>query len=182
MFLCVILKTLETLENCSSYFKPIVYRRFVDDTFLLSWSKDHVEKFRNYLNNQHKNIKFTSEIEENGSLSFLDIKISRENNKFVASVYLKPTFSGVFTNFESFIPDIYKCGLTEVLLHRSFRLCSNNKNIRREIETLKSILKRNSHPHNLVNHCIKHFWIRYLSKGTLILRFPKGSWFGFCHI
>ena len=50
--------------------------------------------------------KLTSEIEENGSLSFLDIKIGRENNTFVTSVYRKPTFSGAFTNFESFIPDI----------------------------------------------------------------------------
>ena len=50
---------------------------------------------------------------------FLDIKISRENNKFVTSVYRKPTFTGVFTNFESFIPDIYKRGLIEALLHRS---------------------------------------------------------------
>ena len=69
--------------------------------------------------------KFMSEIEENGLLSFLDVKISRENNKFVTSVYRKPTFTGVFTNFESFIPDIYKRGLIETLLHRSFRLCSN---------------------------------------------------------
>ena len=134
------------LENCPSHFKPIVYRRFVDDTFVLFRSKDHVEKFRNYLNKQHKNIKFTSEIEENGSLSFLDIKISRENNKFVTSVYRKPTFSGVFTNVESFIPDIYKRGLIETLLHRSFRLCSNYENFHREIETLKSILKCNSYP------------------------------------
>ena len=79
------------------------YRRFVDDTFLLFQSKDHVQKFRNYLNKQYKNITFTSEIEENRSLSFLDTKISRENNKFVTSVYCKPTFSGVFTNFESYI-------------------------------------------------------------------------------
>ena len=99
------------LENWPSHFKPIVYRRFVDDTFVLFQSKDHVEKFRNYLNKQHKNIKCTSEIEENGSLSFLDIKISRENNKFVTSVYLTPTFSGVFTNFESFMPDIYKVNI-----------------------------------------------------------------------
>ena len=105
------------LENCPSYFKPIVYRRFVDDIFLLSWSKDHVEKFRNYLNKQHKNIKFTSEIEENGSLSFLDIKISHENNKFMTSVYRKSTFCAVFTKFGSFIPDIYKRGLIETLLH-----------------------------------------------------------------
>ena len=121
------------LENCPAHFKPIVYRRFVDDTFLLFRTKDHVEKFKNYLNKQHKNIKFTLEIEENGSLSFLDITITRENNKFVTSVYCKPTFSGIFTNFESFIPEMHKRGLIETLLHRSFRLCSSYENFRREI-------------------------------------------------
>ena len=90
-------------------------------------------------------------------LPFLDIKISRKNNKFVTLIYRKTIFSGVFTNFESFIPDIYKGGLTETLLHRSFRLCSNHENFHRKIETLKSILKRNSYPHNLVNNCIKRF-------------------------
>ena len=145
------------LENCPSHFKTIVYRRFVDDTLLLFPSKNHVERFRNYLNKQHKIIKPTTEIEENGSLSFLDIKISRENNKLVTSVYRKPTFSEVFTNFESFIPDIYKRGLVETLLYSSFRLCSNYENFPREIETLKSIIKRNSYPHNLVNHCMERF-------------------------
>ena len=32
----------------------------------------------------------------------------------MTSVYPKPTFSAVFTNFESFIPDIYKRELIEV--------------------------------------------------------------------
>ena len=169
-------------ESCPSHYRLIVYRRFVDDTFLLFQSKDHVEKFRHYLNKQHKNIKFTSEIEENGSLSFLDIKISHENNKFMTSVYRKSTFCAVFTKFGSFIPDIYKRGLIETLLHRSFRLCSNYENFHQEIEILKSILKRNSYPHNPVNHCIKRFWISYLFKGTLILQSPKDSWFAFHHI
>ena len=167
------------LENCPSHFKAIVYRRFVDDTFLLFRSKDHVEKFRNDINKQHKNIKFTSEIEENGSLSFLDIKISRENNKFVTSVYRKPTFTGVFTNFESFIPDIYKRGLIETLLHRSFRLCSNYENFHREIETLKSILKHNSYPQVLFFQRALKFMVPkrelicvlpYLGKASLDLR------------
>ena len=52
-------------------------------------------------------------------------KISRENNKFVTSIYRKPIFSGVFTNFESFIPDMRKGALIETLLHRGFRLCSS---------------------------------------------------------
>ena len=34
----------------------------------------------------------------------------------MTSVYREPTFSGVFTNFESFIPGIYKRGLIETLL------------------------------------------------------------------
>ena len=89
------------LENCPAHFKPLVYRRFVDDTFLLFQTKDHVEKFKNSLNKQHKNIKFTSEIQENGSLSFLDITLTPENNKFATSVYRKPSlhlvsFSPIF--------------------------------------------------------------------------------------
>ena len=104
------------MENCPSCFKPIIYRQFVDDTFSLFRSKDHVEKFKTYLNKQHKNIQFASEIEEYSSVSFLDIKMSLENNKFVTSVYRKPRSNGVFSNFESFISDISKRGLIETLL------------------------------------------------------------------
>ena len=50
------------LENCPANFKPIVYRRLVDDTFLHFRTKNHVEKFKNYLKKQHKDIKFTPEI------------------------------------------------------------------------------------------------------------------------
>ena len=32
----------------------------------------------------------------------------------MSSVHCKPTFSEVFTNFESFAPDIYKRGLIKV--------------------------------------------------------------------
>ena len=42
------------------------------------------------------------------SLPFLDILISRSENGFKTSVYHKPTFSGVYSNFSSFIYDQYK--------------------------------------------------------------------------
>ena len=98
-------------ENFSSEFKPVIYRRYVDDTFLLFRSKHHIEKFQNYLNHQHKKIKFTPETENENSILFLDIKITRENNKLMTSVYRKPTFSRVFTNFGSFIPKSNKNNL-----------------------------------------------------------------------
>ena len=105
------------LLNCPSEFKPVIYRRYVDDAFLLVCSKHQIEKFRNYLNRQYKNIKFTSETENENSISFLDIKITSDNNKFMTSVYRQPTFNGVFTNFRSFISKSYKCNLLFTLLH-----------------------------------------------------------------
>ena len=56
------------------------------------------------MNKRHKNMTFSIETETNGSLSFLDVKIFRENHKFVTSVFRKETFSGVYTNFLSYIP------------------------------------------------------------------------------
>ena len=113
------------LQSFPSESKLVIYRRYVDDTFLLFRSKHRIKKFRNYLNRQHRNIRFTSEIENENSVSFLDIKISRENNKFTTSVYRKPTFSRVLTNFGSFILKSYKHNLLFTLLHRAFKLCSN---------------------------------------------------------
>ena len=57
----------------------------------------------------------------------IDIKICRKNNKFVTIVYRKLTFSGVFTNYESFIPTHQKRGLLHTLPPRSFSICCDFK-------------------------------------------------------
>ena len=82
------------LEKCLLEFKPVFYRRHVDDTFVLFKSSYHLEKFCNYLSTCHTNMSFSFEKEENGKLSFLDVEIIPENSKFVATAYRKPTFSG----------------------------------------------------------------------------------------
>ena len=97
---------------------------------------------------------FTSKIEENGLLSFLDKKSA--------------LFSSIFTNFES-----YKRRLIGTLIHRSFRLCSTYENFHWEIETLKSTFKHNSYPHNLVNHCIKKFLNKLFIQRDLNFIVPK---------
>ena len=76
------------------------------------------------MNKNYKNMKFSIEAEINGLLSFLDVKIFRENDKFVTSVFRKETFSGVYTNFISFIPLEYKFGLVHNLLNRCFQIPS----------------------------------------------------------
>jgi hypothetical protein len=65
--------------------------------------RDHIVPFLDYLNSKDPNIKFTFEIEnDDKTLPFLDISIKRVNGNFETSVYRKPTFTGLFTNFESF--------------------------------------------------------------------------------
>ena len=80
------------LQNCPLNFKPLFYKRYIDDTFLLFTNEQHAHMFLQYLNNQHVNITFTLECETNNPLSFLDVKVSRENNKFITSVLKKKTF------------------------------------------------------------------------------------------
>ena len=44
------------LEECQDDFRPVLYKRYIDDTFILFKDKSHAPLFLNYLNNQHRNI------------------------------------------------------------------------------------------------------------------------------
>ena len=94
------------LEQCPKGFKPVFYRRYVDDIFVLFESAEHLSKFCDYFNTRHPNMSFSFEEEKNGKLSFLDVEVSREKGKFVTTVYRKSTFSGVYTHFENFLPTV----------------------------------------------------------------------------
>ena len=97
----------------------------VDDIFALFCSLDHLEKFTNYLNSKHKNIKLSREKESNSSQPFLDFLIARSKNSFKTSVF-KPTFNGVYSNFSCFIYHQYKIGLVFTLLFQTFSIVSIN--------------------------------------------------------
>ena len=59
---------------------------------------------------------FTIEIEQDNKISSLDVNVIREQGKFTLHVYRKPTFSGVYTNFENFLLNIHKIGMVYTLV------------------------------------------------------------------
>ena len=61
------------LNQCPDEFKPVYYRRYVDDIYILFRSPADLEKFQNYLNSKHRNVRFTCEKEHNNSMPFLDV-------------------------------------------------------------------------------------------------------------
>ena len=108
------------LEQCPNEFKLVFYRRYVDDIFVLFESAEHLSKFHAYLNTCHPNMSFSFEQEINGKLLFLEVEVCRQQGMLVIIVYRKPTFSGVYNHFDSFLPTVYKVGMTYTLAYRNF--------------------------------------------------------------
>ena len=114
--------------------------------------------FFTYLNNQHINISFTYEKANNGSLSFLDILIKNTNShQFITSVFRKKTYTGLLTNFLSYVPFTYKLALVKTLINRAYHICNNWQLFHQNIIELKRILGRNMFPPKLVDNTLKNY-------------------------
>ena len=77
--------------------KILFYYRFVDDIFVILPEDIDENVFLNNFINFHKNLKFTFEKEVNGTLSFLDVSISKNNERLLTSWYRKPSNTLTFT-------------------------------------------------------------------------------------
>ena len=77
-FLCHFEK--QWFSECAPDILPKLFKRYVGDTFVIFPCQSHLNDFVNCLKTKHANIKFTSELQKNGSFSFLDLKITRSND------------------------------------------------------------------------------------------------------
>ena len=136
--------------------KVLMYKRYVDDIFCMFGNEKDAENFFEFLNCRHKNIKFTIEKENNKFLSFLDILIENEGNRFSTSVYRKKTSIGLFTQFHSFTTMTYKIGLIRCLIHRAFKISSSYIMFYNELEKIKILLQKNMYPKSVIDNQIKN--------------------------
>ena len=65
------------LEECPPEFRPVLYRRYIDYTFLLFRDVRHIDLFLSQLNTCRECIKFIKKVEININLSFLDRSITK---------------------------------------------------------------------------------------------------------
>ena len=91
--------------------------------------------------------------------------ISRNKEGFTTTVYRKSTFSGVYSNLNSFIADDYKHGSIFTLLFRT--IVSDFSKFHKKVNYLKDVLKKNSCRTNLVDKCIKIFLNKQFSQKIL---------------
>ena len=129
----------------------------MDDTIVAFNSPNHIDLFLEYINNQHRNIKFTVEKENNNSLPFLDTLIKKHDNSIKLSIYRKPTFTPLGINFFSYIPILFKINAVKTLLYRAFTVCNDYFTMHEEFNFIKRYFIDNGFPESLLDSIIKKF-------------------------
>ena len=85
------MESFEEQAITTSSYKPMIWKRYMDNTFTIL-DRENVDDFFLYLNNQQPSICFTMETENNNKLAFLDTAVLREpDGHLTTSVYRKPT-------------------------------------------------------------------------------------------
>ena len=82
---------IKTFHSLSMY-----WLRYVDDVYAIIIKEEHLDDFHQHLNSMQASIKYTREKEVNGTLSFLDVTVTRKpDGSLITSVYRKPNHNGV---------------------------------------------------------------------------------------
>ena len=145
-----------------------VWHQFVDDTFVLVDPKSNINDILSILNTCHESIKFTYEVEQRGLLSFLDVKVQRTLTKMISKlkpeeeikltfetkVNRKNTYTGLMTNWYSFVPLQYKKGSIVNMIQRAISICSNYHFLVSELDHIRKVCLANQYPSSFIERCI----------------------------
>ena len=106
------------IEDCPAHFKPLIFRRYVDDRFIVFPQPKHAPLLRNYLNSKHQNIKFSLQHEAD---SFFPIPPPRISHSFYLSIYpsLSSSLSFLLCHFYFFL---FSLSLGLIFLYSPFSL------------------------------------------------------------
>ena len=113
------------------------YCRYVDDTLLLI-KRNTINTILEHFHKFDRNIRFTYDLFENTTPHFLDINIASDG----LGIYRKDTFTGQYTNFDSFVPWRHKISWVRALIDRVHRICTPNK-IKTELKLIRKFLSWN---------------------------------------
>ena len=120
--------------------------RFVDDTYAVV-KRGQEEAVLQYLNGVHSSIKFTCEVEEGGSLPFLDVLVTRgEDGVLKTTVYRKKTHTNRYLNFKSCHSMNVKWGVVKCMVRRAQRICSDEVALEKELRFLEKVFSANGFP------------------------------------
>ena len=125
---------------------PSMWRRFVDDTFVVI-QKTQKDCFIENINSIDDKIQFTMEdCRSDGSMPFLDTQVTpRSDGSLNTTVYRKPTHIDLYLQWDSHHTIAAKYSVVNTLHHRARAVCSNQQLVEEE-DHLQKVLTENKYP------------------------------------
>ena len=119
---------------------------YVDDT-ITALHEDEIDNFHTHINQQNSDIQFTKDVEENGTIPFLDCLVKRDNNKLRTTVYRKlATHTDRLLDQSSYNPTSHKATTIRTLLTRRAQLiCDSPDTLRHENDYLQRDLDKSNY-------------------------------------
>lgn len=134
----------------------VCWHRYVDDVFCIwTGSTRQLDNFLNFLNSLNPNIQFTLETENNDQLNFLDLTITRINNKLKFGIYRKPTTSDTIIPFDSSQSHQIKMAALHSLTHRLLSIPLSEADYNTELNIIKSIASNNGYSASLIDTLVR---------------------------
>jgi GIY-YIG catalytic domain len=133
---------------------PKIWIRYVDDIFCVM-KRNTIDRLLVIMNRRHPTIKFTHEIEVDGTLCFLDVQIKRSDTGLVFNVYRKPTMTSRYIPVESNHSIQHKSAAFNSMIHRMITIPMNAENTLTELSEIKRIAKVNGYSENFVDRIYK---------------------------
>ena len=154
--------------------------------YKLTWRiKNELNSFLKFIN---PNISFTTVIEQNMSLNFLDLTIKIGNNKHEFNIYHKPTHTDTTIHNKSTHPYQHKIAAYNSMIDRLINLPLSEENFTTELNLIKQIAVNNDYKPELIDniYLLKNRSLQFLiilvnlviifpsfSKSTIIIPLPS---------
>ncbi|XP_019755307.1 uncharacterized protein LOC109534175 [Dendroctonus ponderosae] len=151
----------------TALFKPTIWCRYVDDTFVI-WrhGRENLDIFLDHLNKKHPDIQFTMEIEQNHQLAFLDVWVYRERNRLDHKVYGKATHTDRYLHKLSNDYPSQKQGIIKTFTDRARKICGP-QHLTTELQYLEKAFLQKGYSHWDIKKLVTHRIGRLLRKHNI---------------
>lgn len=135
---------------------PRIWWRFVDDVFAII-KKKNLDRVLSLLNStKYKTIRFTTEVEEDSKISFLDLSLKRQADGTIGiSVFRKATSTTRFITSDSYCPPSHKIAAFHSMTYRLCKLPLSVKDFMDELKYIKMVANVNGFHESLVNQLVE---------------------------
>lgn len=136
---------------------PKFWMRYVDDVFAVV-KRQKIRQVLNHINNsKFKSLKFTLETELDGQIPFLDLLVTRRDNKVSLGIYHKPTSTLRYIPSTSNHPIQHKKAAFNSMIHRLTNIPLSTENYETEKQHIYEAAKLNGYESSMIDQTIRKF-------------------------